>query len=178
MSENPRQHPLLAKTTLLLFWLQIATLLIPLVQAPAYILTAVHIYLLFRLQVVDSHFRTAAFLEIAALAGRLMLHAVPEGIWTLLGTILVQGLNLLWAYFAFTAFSVALKEIDPALSEKWASVRNGYLIVRIITTIGIELFFCFTAVSSVILLVAAIAAFAVDALLLINYWKTYKTFRN
>lgn len=178
MSGHFKWHPLFAKTTLLLFWLQIISFIIPWVQVLSYVLTAVHIYLLFRLQVVNSHFRTAAILEITALAGRLLLPAVPEGIWMLFRTILVQGSNLLWAYFAFTGFSVALKEIDPSLSKKWGTIRSGYLIVNVITTIGIELYSHFTDLFNVILLAAIIASCVVDALILINYWKTYKTLKN
>lgn len=178
MSAHSKWYPLFTKTTLLLFWLEIIRFLTPWVPVLSYVLTAVHIYSLFRLRVINPHFRTAAILEIAALAGRLLLPVVPGEMWMLFRTILTQGLNLLWVYYAFAAFSAVLKEIDPSLSDKWLTIRCGYLIVNVITTIGIELYSYFTDLFNVILLAAIIGSFTVDALILIIYWKTYKTLKH
>lgn len=166
----------IAQTVKLLFWLTIASLLLSALGPLGWILSSVQAYLLFSLHQAEPRFRVAGILRLVALMAGILLPDFSGWVLKLLRTILMEGLNLAWAYLAFSAFATLSKEIDPELSGKWIGVRNLYLIVHIATTIGIEIFSAIPLLSSVILLVAAIVSFVAEALILISYWKTHKAF--
>ena len=174
MEDKQDHRRLLAQATFILFWLQIASFFTAWIPGLSYVIAATEIVMLFRLQGIRPGFRTAALAGLADVAAGLLLRGVPEGICALLGTVLAQGLDLLKVYLLFTAYSAATRQIHESLAERWGSIRNGYLVVGVLTAVGVELFSYFTDLSSVILLAASVAGLAVEVLIADQYWKTYK----
>lgn len=173
--QSASQSHILAKTARICFWVHIATFLFSNTGIPLSLLfSGIHVVLMLRLGSVDLHFRTAGVAEAVSIAARLLIPTLPAGIWNILRDVGIHGLNLLWAYYAFTGFSKALAQIDPHLSDKWRSSRNWYLCANAVANTGIILYSYVESLPKMLLTLAIFISVFMEITICINYWKTAK----
>jgi len=130
---------------------------------------------------VNKKYKVAAIYNVLSVMGAVVLISLDGKIDFLLLIVFLMPVLIAGLYGQFVEFktnSEVLKGIDDALSEKWSSIGDWYIIISAGFIMALFLFLISTFLGILAIVIAGIALFIVSAIRIYNIYATYNILIN